>query len=1372
MKESDREKALKTKLEQLFSALQTKKKKRSEIVTELVKMGPSALNFLEASLEDKRDSVALAALEALCSLKAFVSVPKIFALLKRDTIRSEVRKNLEKLIGKKLPLASDDVIVSNAYSLRLKEWWKKVSVELVEQLDGEVNSLISQLAKAKNAAERTKIEAKILAMGASIRRILEENLADSRQNVVNRLIVILCKLNDARSISGMLKEMKEAGADKKYLLLVGIRSLASPYHKTMKSKWWKEDPKTAKDWAEAYSQLASWWDTFQKTKLLEKQISEKAKKYLGELRKSSKPEELVGKLTFQDSSLIPFVIALLKDKKEKTKLRVVALDILKKLKQHIVVSDLLPLVVSEKDVAVQKKVKEVISSLARREVPAAGKDIWNPEIAKLSKWWNQNQASFGSMEESTIRHLLMKLAETSSSAKIQQKLKDAGLVIGSAVKNALQSPDDRLRLGAVKASSLLNIPIKEEVASKLLRDFNLPIRYAMMHHLELSLGKKLPVQIDEKEEQNWQTKIKAWQAKWARKQVEKLEQLELAQFMKDVKPVFDKTEILSKEQLAIAKKALSYLKSNRVYVRSRAFKFINKLSGDALSFAIAGTEAERAENLEEIKKWFQEELTRLEKEEKDIQTELKELDKKWLSKDKPAGLISYEQGTDLKDFIYNTMKDDRNVHPLVLKKYLEILRKHGVSIVGMADLRSTHFTDMEKFVTKLKAANDPVSEYLKEILDEKTKALLKLHKPKSLDKDLAKSLIQCLNLIFKTKVLYEEERFAKVNLGETLKLLAKQDLYANDYALVNRLLLERAYPNSLKQTKIRQYVPSTNYVARRKVLTRIEGNITEIQLQLQSSLKKLFAEEKKLAKAFALTSIQQKSDLSLARQLIDALFSIHHSVRQRASVVLTRLAGEENTYKESSPQAAKIKAVSNLEEWLAEQKQTLSKKRADYVQEVKKALVLLSKMKEVDDQMLLKGAFALQALRDLDKNLRAEVVKTFQALTAKEAKIYHGKSSETPKALIAKWSKWLTDKHVVVRELQDVRSLADKVASFGKATTNQQIMDVKSLVAALKKSSMPVRKIAFAQLVDYAKKYASKEALKTLPLDEKLLGKDVYTPWKKWFDAEIKSLLAKDQEKIKNIQTLMAKLPKGQILSLDHCKVVSQVFEKLNDSSSRVREEALEALQKISKKEYGFQSERKAADQPVASASWKWWLTRTKRPFYKEAVKSLVLNSKWTKIELLSKLPILVDGLGDYSARTRKVTFTSLTNYVSKYAAAEVREGFGYDPFAPLKIRNRCLIDWKKWLEAKVKPLMTRLQKVRALAKQTKVKEKIQFEAVSNLLKALQDTNVSVRAEALNGLLPLSRGNDYGFKPEIDPAAQKKALELWTKWLTDAKAKK
>jgi uncharacterized repeat protein (TIGR04138 family) len=117
-----------------------------------------------------------------------------------------------------------------------------------------------------------------------------------------------------------------------------------------------------------------------------------------------------------------------------------------------------------------------------------------------------------------------------------------------------------------------------------------------------------------------------------------------------------------------------------------------------------------------------------------------------------------------------------------------------VETSGSLTFLAEDIKDVRAFTSKLKRKLDPVSRFLWEQFSDPTRqALLANKEQDGTEAILAKELSE----IIRTSLLYDQQRFAGVNLSEQAKVLAGHNLRGPQLALFNRILLEDAYPEEI-----------------------------------------------------------------------------------------------------------------------------------------------------------------------------------------------------------------------------------------------------------------------------------------------------------------------------------------------------------------------------------------------------------------------------------------------------------------------------------------------------------------------------------------------------------------------------------------------
>ncbi len=112
--------------------------------------------------------------------------------------------------------------------------------------------------------------------------------------------------------------------------------------------------------------------------------------------------------------------------------------------------------------------------------------------------------------------------------------------------------------------------------------------------------------------------------------------------------------------------------------------------------------------------------------------------------------------------------------------------------------------DLDSLATKLTEQSDPVSKHLaKQLGDDTRKQLDDYDGSKSSQTKLAQSLIGDLNKVIEGASLYDEKRFAGVDMPDELVKAAGRKSTGADLVRLNAMLIEAAYPTELLRNFLR-----------------------------------------------------------------------------------------------------------------------------------------------------------------------------------------------------------------------------------------------------------------------------------------------------------------------------------------------------------------------------------------------------------------------------------------------------------------------------------------------------------------------------------------------------------------------------------------
>ena len=123
-----------------------------------------------------------------------------------------------------------------------------------------------------------------------------------------------------------------------------------------------------------------------------------------------------------------------------------------------------------------------------------------------------------------------------------------------------------------------------------------------------------------------------------------------------------------------------------------------------------------------------------------------------------------------------------------------------IQLNGLPTFSVRDLAGLQSLAGSLTHPKRPVDIWLADRLSDETKAALKSYQGGSSDKaPLQTALLSDLNTILRGSSIHDDQRFAEVSLRLETKELLSQNPQGNDLLLLNRLLLEDAYPQELSR---------------------------------------------------------------------------------------------------------------------------------------------------------------------------------------------------------------------------------------------------------------------------------------------------------------------------------------------------------------------------------------------------------------------------------------------------------------------------------------------------------------------------------------------------------------------------------------------
>ena len=150
-------------------------------------------------------------------------------------------------------------------------------------------------------------------------------------------------------------------------------------------------------------------------------------------------------------------------------------------------------------------------------------------------------------------------------------------------------------------------------------------------------------------------------------------------------------------------------------------------------------------------------------------------------------------------------------HPFLLRRR---------QLAGLPAVRSTDFVDLGKpapLLARLLLGADPRALYLREQFDPETLALLDATDTSETPLPLRQALVEDLDEIVRGASIYDETRFAEVDLSTGTAALAEQTLVDHDLIDLNLRLLEEAFPGELLRSQL------IGLIHPQKVVTRLQA---------------------------------------------------------------------------------------------------------------------------------------------------------------------------------------------------------------------------------------------------------------------------------------------------------------------------------------------------------------------------------------------------------------------------------------------------------------------------------------------------------------------------------------------------------------------
>jgi len=124
----------------------------------------------------------------------------------------------------------------------------------------------------------------------------------------------------------------------------------------------------------------------------------------------------------------------------------------------------------------------------------------------------------------------------------------------------------------------------------------------------------------------------------------------------------------------------------------------------------------------------------------------------------------------------------------------------GFGRAGTTTFTTDDFSNAQLLVLKLRAANDPLSKFLKDSLSSPTKKMVNTYDGSvALTSDMLAALTTDFNKIISGGLIYTEDRFKDLNVSTASREMLNRNLTTEETRQLNRMLLEDAYIREIKR---------------------------------------------------------------------------------------------------------------------------------------------------------------------------------------------------------------------------------------------------------------------------------------------------------------------------------------------------------------------------------------------------------------------------------------------------------------------------------------------------------------------------------------------------------------------------------------------
>lgn len=1165
-------------LKGLIASLSDPQANIDEVKKRIVTFGADAADLLQEELKSSMGVVRKYAVEILGEMKRRDMSIEIAKLLSDPDInvRMAAKKAVESLSGAEIKDLSIDAKSESEWQsnvAKVNTWWlaqqeklKAKHQEALQATKKKVDELLGSLSDEKT--DRQKVVKEVAKLGASAIEFVEKQLANDDAKVVIGAVEALVALNAKQSVEQIIllmqKQQTRKAAEKALKKLIGDLPIGSV---------------EAVQRQEQVKNLQEWWQT--KSEELESDTAGKIDEITASLEENGKVEEAAKKLAELGNHSV--IVDYLADKRLAVKQAIVSALI--DIDNKDSVKALQPYLSGTENAERTLIVNAIRAITGEAFAPQAPKDEkeWDQVNTQVEKWVKDWEIK----KQEALRNVEDKLKKAVADNKVDAVVKELsalGKEAANAAKALLNSKDEQELLAAVNLNAAVKSTANVTAIVDLVNHNSEKVRKAASEALTAISGSELPELLDQ--EKVWGIQIAKLQNFWKEKQEQSIDSDALMSTLKEVAGEMtddDAKAALNKYGHGVVS-AISPLLVHKVdNVRLGAAKAIGLIGDFNQGISIAATLADshlkvRRHSYDLLSKWAgsKPEVAFSPAEEDKWQEKVDTWFAKWKENEEKSQVESITQ---------NLQKDADNV-----KSLKKIWTQEQVE-------------QTRKIVEYLKSPIKQVRDKAADILNDGPAS--EAVKDENVQYDDEARSQEDINANYNEYVewLDDVEKNLDTLQSEVQSLLddlekQKQQLQGgintlDDYEDVRDIIGEMADKSNPKVLKkysellekygcdVSKFDPYANEEARSNQLYNIETSIYPLRQKLEEQADTSDEVQESIEDKLDVKQSNTLQDLEKIEALVSALGkNIDFELRQEIANTLQRATGDLHGYDAAAAKKERDEALQSWQEWLAEQKKTVSEQQKAQSEKVAKAAKSLEEKKEVStDEDVSTAELLIAALEGANRD------KALGALKAANA----GKEAQD-------WNKWLAEQKKALQQSKNVQKAISTVNGLTKAASSvSEAMAISVLVQNLRDDKW--RAQAYKALETYTNKYAQTQVREGFGYDPKAPVDKLEKPiadWNAWYAKNVGSIVKDEEQKTNSVLQLGKTLLNNNFANSRGLYAATELVESLRSESLSIREAAITALEGYTKTNNGYDANVNPEEQATALRLWDSWLAHNK----------------------------------------------------------------------------------------------------------------------------------------------------------------------------------